>query len=319
MSAHSAVAVEGLGTQARARPEETAAPTARKGTWWTRHGLSGYLFMAPFLIAFALFTVLPVVFGIFVSLHNWSGVAGDQGFVGVKNYRQLVTGTGIYGQEFYSSMGHTLIFVAISVPVLWLLPTVLAYLVYNAPGKWFFRPVFFYSAVISAAAAGTTFDYLLQTNGGSVNDLLGVTIPWLTAQPEAWISIDIATVWFTIGVPFVIMYAGITQVPRSTIEASMLDGAGSWSRFRRVILPQLRNVSLVVIVLETIASFNLFVQDLVMTNGGPGSSTTTISMTIWQEAFTSFNVGAATAMAVLFAMVLAAIAGFQYFYGGRRR
>lgn len=292
-------------------------PTRRRRR--PRHSLRSYLFLAPFLVAFVLFTVIPVGLGVFVSLHRWSGVQGDLGFVGIANYRQLVTGSGFYGQEFYSSMANTVLFVVISVPLLWFLPTMLGYMVFNAPAKWFFRPVFFYPSVFSAAAVGTIFDYLLQTNGGSLNNLLGVNVPWLTAQPEAWISIDIATIWLTLGISFIIMYTGITQVPRTTIEASMLDGAGAWSRFTKVILPQLRNVSLVVIVIDTIASFNLFVQDLVMTGGGPGTSTTTISMTIWQEAFTSFNVGDATAMAFLFALVLAAVAAVQYVYGVRRQ
>jgi multiple sugar transport system permease protein len=283
-----------------------------------RRDLGAYAFLLPYLLAFVIFTVIPVVFGVYVSLHKWSEVSGDEGFVGLGNYTALLSGTGYYGSEFYQTMGNTLIFVVISVPFLWAIPTVLAYLVFQAPAKPLWRILFFYPAVFSASAFGTIWSYLLATNGGSVNTLFHVNIQWLTSLPYAWIAIDLATVWATMGFNFIIMYAGVTQVPRATIEAAQMDGAGSWARFRRIVLPQLRPVSIVVIVIATIASFNLFVQDLIMTGGGPGTSTETISMSIYQEAFTSFNAGTATAMAFLLAVVLAAIALVQYRFASRR-
>jgi multiple sugar transport system permease protein len=280
--------------------------------------LGAYAFLLPYLLAFTLFTVVPVVFGLYVSLHKWSEVSGDQGFVGLHNYATLLSGSGYYGSEFYSSMGNTLVFVVISVPLLWAIPTVLAYLVSQAPAKPLWRILFFYPAVFSASAFGTIWSYLLATNGGSVNSLFHVDIQWLTALPYAWIAIDMATIWATMGFNFIIMYAGITQIPKATIEAAQIDGAGSWNRLRRIVLPQLRPVSVVVVVIATIASFNLFVQDMIMTNGGPGTSTTTITETIYQEAFNSFNAGTATAMAFLLAVVLAAISLFQYRFASRR-
>jgi multiple sugar transport system permease protein len=283
-----------------------------------RRDLGAYAFLFPYLLAFVLFTVIPVVFGLYVSLHKWSEVNGDQGFVGLHNYTTLLSGSGYYGTEFYTSMANTLIFVVISVPFLWAIPAGLAYLVAQAPVKQLWRILFFYPAVFSASAFGTIWSYLLATNGGSVNSLFHVNIQWLTAMPDAWIAIDLATIWATMGFNFIIMYAGITQIPKATIEAAQIDGAGSWTRLRRVVLPQVRPVSVVVVVIATIASFNLFVQDLVMTNGGPGTSTDTIAMTIYQEAFNSFNAGTATAMAFLLAVVLAVIALLQYRFASRR-
>lgn len=283
-----------------------------------RRDLGAYAFLFPYLLAFVLFTVIPVVFGLYVSLHKWSEVSGDQGFVGLHNYTTLLSGKGYYGSEFYSSMANTLIFVVISVPFLWAIPTGLAYLVAQAPAKPLWRILFFYPAVFSASAFGTIWSYLLATNGGSANSLFHLNVQWLTSMPNAWVSIDLATIWATMGFNFIIMYAGITQIPKATIEAAQIDGAGSWTRLRRVVLPQLRPVSVVVVVIATIASFNLFVQDLVMTDGGPGTSTATITMTIYQEAFNSFNAGTATAMAFLLAVVLAVIALAQYRFASRR-
>jgi multiple sugar transport system permease protein len=283
-----------------------------------RQDLASYLFLSPYLLAFLVFTVVPVGFGIYVSLHKWSEVSGDQGFVGLGNYAALLSGKGYYGSEFFESMANTLIFVVISVPFLWAIPTILAYLVSRAPAKPLWRMLFFYPAVFSATAFSTVWSYLLATNGGSVNTLFHVNVQWLTSLPEAWISLDVATIWATMGFNFIIMYAGVTQVPKSTMEAAELDGAGAWARLRRVVLPQLRPVSVVVVVISTIASFNLFAQSLIMTGGGPGTSTTTISMAIYQEAFNSFNAGTATAMAFLLAIVLAVIALAQYRFALRR-
>lgn len=283
-----------------------------------REDLASYLFLSPYLLAFLIFTVVPVGFGIYVSLHKWSEVSGDQGFVGLGNYASLLSGKGYYGSEFFGSMANTLIFVAISVPLLWAIPTILAYMVSRAPAKPLWRILFFYPAVFSATAFSTIWSYLLATNGGSINTLFHLNIQWLTSLPQAWISLDVATVWATMGFNFIIMYAGVTQVPKSTMEAAELDGAGAWARLRRVVLPQLRPVSVVVVVISTIASFNLFAQSLIMTGGGPGTSTTTISMAIYQEAFNSFNAGTATAMAFLLAIVLAVIALTQYRFALRR-
>lgn len=283
-----------------------------------RRDLGAYAFLLPYLLAFAMFTVIPVVFGVYVSLHKWSEVSGNQGFVGLGNYTSLLSGKGYYGSEFYTTMSNTLLFVVISVPFLWAIPTTLAYLVYQAPAKPLWRILFFYPSVFSATAFGTIWSYLLATNGGSVNSLFHLNIQWLTSMPYAWIAIDMATIWATMGFNFIIMYAGVTQVPHSTIEAAQMDGAGLWTRLRQIVLPQLRPVSVVVIVLSTIASFNLFAQDLIMTNGGPGTSTETISMSIYQEAFNSFNAGTATAMAFLLAIVLAAITLVQYRFSARR-
>lgn len=308
-----------LGSEARAVASGQPPPRDRRPLHQTvLQDLGAYAFLLPYLLAFLIFTVIPIAFGIYVSFHKWSEVAGNQGFIGIANYTQLLSGRGYYGSEFYSSMRNTIIFVVISVPFLWFIPTVLAYMVSLVPAKGLWRALFFYPAVLSASAFGTIWSFILATNGGAVNALFHVNILWLTSQPGAWVSIDLATIWATMGFNFIIMYAGVSQVPRTTIEASELDGAGPWARLRRIVLPQLRSVSVVVVVISTIASFNLFVQDLIMTGGGPGTSTTTITETIYQQAFNSFNAGTATAMAFLLAVVLAVIALLQFKFGSRR-
>lgn len=280
--------------------------------------MKAYAFLAPYLSVFILFTVVPVGFGIYVSLHKWSTTLGDQGFAGLSNYTTLVEGKGYYGSQFYQAMWNTVFFVIISVPLLWAIPTALAYAVFRSPAKPLWRILFFYPSVFSVSAFGSAFSLLLATNGGSVNSVLHTDVHWLTGMPWAWLSIDLATIWATMGFSFIIMYAAVTQVPRIILEAAEIDGARPLARFRYVILPLLRRASVVVVIIETIASFNLFVQDSIMTGGGPGYDTTTISMNIYSQAFSSFNIGGATAAAFLLAIVLALIAFIQLRVSRRR-
>jgi multiple sugar transport system permease protein len=154
----------------------------------------------------------------------------------------------------------------------------------------------------------------LLGNTGAVNTLLGSHVTKLVSQPYAWISIDIATLWWTLGVNMVIMYAAISQIPGTSVEAATLDGASHFGLFRRIVLPQVKPVSLVVIVLATIASFNLFAQSYIMTGGGPGTSTETLSMWIWRTGFDIFNLGSASAMAFVMGVILLAIGIAEYAY-----
>jgi multiple sugar transport system permease protein len=201
---------------------------------------------------------------------------------------------------------------------LWAVPTVLAYLIYKAPFRSFFRPFYFFPTVLSSTAIASIWIFLLATQGGAINSTFHLHLPWLVEQPWAWISLDGATLWWTMGFNLVIMYAGITQLSSTVLEAAAVDGAGPVRTFFAIVLPQLRNVSLVVIVTSTIASFNLFAQPLLMTGGGPGNSTETVSMVIYNQGFNALHMGSASAMAYLMGILLAIVAFVQYRFGGER-
>ncbi len=116
----------------------------------------------------------------------------------------------------------------------------------------------------------------------------------------------------------IILYAGLIQIPQATVEAAAIDGAGPFRTFFFITLPQLRNVLAFVIIISTIASFNLFAQPFIMTGGGPASSTTSLTMFIYNQGFNSLNIGSATAMAFLMGIILAIIAFIQYRFTGEK-
>lgn len=273
---------------------------------------SSFLFVVPFLIAFILFVGYPIVYGFIVSLHHWNSLAGDLGFVGFGQYATLFNANNLFAQEFWTGMKNTVTFVIISVPLLLAIPAIVAYLIYRSPFKSFFRAIYFFPTVLSVTAVTSLWSWILQTQGGAVNNLLSAHIPWLVEQPWAWISIDLATIWWTMGFNMIIAYAGFTQLPQSTMEAAALDGAGSIRTFWSIALPQIRPVLAFITVTSTISSFNLFAQSLLMTGGGPGSTTEPLTMVIYNQAFNGMHMGSASAMSYLMALILAIISLIQY-------
>ncbi|MCY0902254.1 MAG: sugar ABC transporter permease [Firmicutes bacterium] len=273
---------------------------------------SSFLFVVPFLIAFVAFVGYPIVYGFIISLHHWNPIAGDLGYTGFGQYATLFDSNSLFGQQFWTGLKNTALFVVISVPFLLAFPATIAYLIYRSPLKSLFRSIFFFPTVLSVTAVTSLWSWILQTQGGAVNNLLQAHVPWLVEQPWAWISIDMATLWWTLGFNMIIAYAGFTQLPQSTIEAAALDGAGSLRTFWSIALPQIRPVLAFITVISTISSFNLFAQSLLMTGGGPGSSTEPLTMVIYNQAFNAMHMGSAAAMSYLMALILAIISLVQY-------
>jgi multiple sugar transport system permease protein len=291
-----------------ANSKRTTAPWVRKAM----REIEALAFVIPYLVAFVLFLGIPIVFGIYISLNHWNPIVGGTGFVGIQQYINLFDFSTLNAQQFWQSMVNTIIFVLISVPFLVGIPLILAYAIYRAPFKNVFRAFYFFPAVLSATAVSAIWVFLLATQGGAINDTFAIHVPWLVDQPYAWISIDLTTIWWSLGFNLIVIYAGITQLPQATLEAAAIDGAGPFRTFFFVVIPQLRNVLAFVFVIATIASFNLFAQSFLMTGGGPGFSTQSVSQYIYNQGFNELHMGSASAMAFIMGIILAIIAFFQY-------
>ncbi|WP_054968934.1 carbohydrate ABC transporter permease [Alicyclobacillus ferrooxydans] len=274
--------------------------------------LGSFSFTVPYLVAFILFAAIPVIFGLYVSLHDWNPVTGAGQFTGLSNYLQLFNSSTLAGHDFLIGLRNVVLFTVISVPFLVGIPTVVSYLIYCGPWKGLFRAIFFFPSVLSVTAITTVWSWILATQGGLLSSLFGIQLPWLTQQPFAWISIDATTEWWSMGFNIVILYAGLTQIPTSLFEASRIDGASPLRIYFSIVIPQLRNIISVVTVLGTIASFNLFAQSYLMTSGGPGSSTEPLTMFIYNQAFNEMKMGSATAMAFLMGIIIMIISFIQY-------
>jgi len=303
---------------------QSGAGTGRRSRARSSTGLRGYsratpyLFLAPYLVLFGLFVVGPGIFGFWMSLHDWDFQLPGKPFVGLQNYKDLFDPLSATAEPFWHSMRATGIFTIASVPFLVALPLGLAVLLNRKfPGRTFFRAVYFAPYVLGVAVIGLMFRYILDTSFGLLNAFLGLfgvpEIGWTNDQPYAFVALVGVTVWWTAGFNAIIYLAGLQDIPAEQYEAAELDGANTWQQFRNVTLPGLRPVTVFIITITLLASANMFGQSVLITQGGPGDTTTTALMVITDTGFSQFRMGQATAMSYLLALCLAVVSLINFF------
>lgn len=267
-----------------------------------------YLFLAPYLLLFGTFVGFPAFYGLWISLHDWDYMMDSQRYLGFGNYANLFDSSSVIFLDFWNGMGNTALFTVLSVPVLLILPLLVALLLNQKfPGRTFFRAMFFAPYVLGVAVIGLMWRYLLDGNFGLVNAVFGTDISWTTSQPWAWVTLVGVTVWWTLGFNAVIFLAGLSDIPQEQYEAASLDGAGWWATFIHVTLPGLRPVLIFVVVITVVASANMFGQSYLITQGGPGRSTQTAIMAITELGLSRYQMGAAAAQSYLLAIFLAVV------------
>ena len=272
-----------------------------------------YLFMAPYLALFVIFILVPILYGIWISLHNWDYLLPGKPWVGLQNYVDLFTPGSTTFEPFWQSMEATGKFTLYSVPLLVVIPLLIALILNERfPGRTFFRVVYFAPYVLGVAVIGILWRYLLDTNVGLVNYYLGVLglpdrIPWTNELPWAWVALVGPTIWWTLGFNAVIYLAGLQDIDPALYDAAKVDGANRWRRFLHVTLPGLRPILLFVITVTILASANLFGQAYLITEGAPGDETQPAIMYIAEEGLRNFKMGSAAAMSYVLALFLAVI------------
>jgi ABC-type sugar transport system permease subunit len=289
-------AEQALATKSAVRPE---------GGGGRRTALTGFAFILPFMIAYALFMLWPIILGLRVSFFNTSLVGkGDADFRGLANYGELLA-----DPAFWSSLWHTFLFTILSTPILVVLGLAVALLANSvARGRWFFRLAFFAPYVLPSAVVALIWIWLYEPGFGLMDGIfqgLGLgTVGWLTSTSIAMLSIVLTTVWWTIGFNFILYLAGLQEIPREMYEAASLDGAGTWARLRYVTVPLLARTTMLVLVLQVLASLKVFDQIYLMTTGGPNFSTRPIIEYIYDAGFTLYRVGYASAMSYTFFVII---------------
>lgn len=269
-------------------------------------------FLAPFMIIYLWFWVWPILQGFKMSLFQGNfGATGN--FVGLQNYQKMID-----DDKFWQTLWNTLYFIIISVPSIVILGLIMALLV-NAKlkGTTLLRTIFFMPYMLSISVVGSIWLFILQSRTGllaSISSSLGVEnqISWLGSWGMGWLSILIATLWWTVGFNMILFLAGLQEIPDDIYEAADIDGANWWSKFRFITLPSLSGVTALVIILQTIASFKLFGQTWLITKGGPGTLTTPIVHYIYQIAFRQWDTGYAAAVSFILFMAIALVSIIQY-------
>jgi multiple sugar transport system permease protein len=282
-----------------------------KGTARWRNELVGFGFVLPFLIAYTLFLLWPVLLGLRMSFYNWNLAGGGASdFRGLGNYQELFA-----DPNFWGALWHTILFTLLSTPVLVVLALALALLINRAlPAKWLFRLAFFAPFVLPVTVVVLIWNWLFTPGFGLINSIITAiglpSVNWLTDPHVAMISVVIVTVWWTVGSNFLLYSAGLQQIPHELYEASAIDGAGAWAQIRRITIPMLGRITTLIVILQVIASLQVFSQIFLLTTGGPDFVTRPVIQYIYETGFSSFRVGFASAASyVLFVLILVVTAG----------
>ena len=267
------------------------------------------------MVFFIVFGMVPLVLCIVISFTKWD-YASPMEWYGLNNFKLLfgAIGSGKVSKDFWQAVLHTLLFVVVETPILIIIPLLLATLIARCKAVRSFSMGFFYfPTILSITTVCILWNFLLDTNSGIINHLLGDTVPWLTQMPYAWMSIFFMSTWWGVGGNMILYVAAIVNVPQELIEASKIDGAGAFKRFFIIILPSIKTTLIYTIITTTIGSFNMLGQAQVLTAGGPNNGTRTAMMIIYDTAFGgSNNFGRACAMALVFGAIMLAFTIASY-------
>ncbi len=300
-----------------ASPTLNAFP--RRASRW-RLDLVGWAFILPLLIVYVIFLLWPILLGLRMSLFNWSLVgSGTNEFLGFGNYAEALR-----DPDFWSSLWNTIVFTVISTPILVILSLALALMVNSVSRRvqWIYRLAFFAPYTLSVTIMTLMWSWMFEPGFGLLNGVLtSLGLPgvnWLTQPGVAMLSIVLVTIWWTLGFNFLLYLAGLQQISKEMYEASALDGANWWSQIRHVTIPLLNRQTLLILVLQVIASLQLFGQTYLLTGGGPNFSTRPVIEFIYDSGFTNFRVGFASATSYLFFILILLISLSQFWFLSRQ-
>ncbi|MBB6486687.1 carbohydrate ABC transporter permease [Rhizobium lusitanum] len=275
------------------------------------------LFVAPYLVFFVTLLVIPLFWGMWLSLHK-ADAFGTGRFVGIDNYVRLFR-----DKIFLQVVGNTFYFVFLTVPALAILGLMLA-LALNRKTKTaaVLRTIYFSSSVLSVTIVTLIWRIVFIGNFGllaTIYGWFGATSPAFLSDPNlAMIGIAIATIWWCIGLPMMLFLSALQQVPAEIYEAAALDNASRWRTLRYITLPSIRRTFVLVLIIQVVLQFQLFGQSKLMTLGGPNNVSKPIVFYIYEAAFTKWDLGlGAAASEVLFVLILIA-AMAQYFISRRK-
>lgn len=279
----------------------------------TAQSRAGQLLVLPALALVVVFVLVPLGFAVYISLTDWP-LIGAARFTGLANYRALASDV-----AFGRSIVFTLLYTAIVTVPIFVLGYLLAMFVRTRRrGAVLFRTLLFLPYVVGLTAVSFVLVLELQPGTGVVNFLLahlhltdGQTA-WLVSTTPAIVITCLLVVWFASGLTMLLLMGGMQGISREVYESAEVDGAGFWARELRITVPLLRRTIALSLILSVIGSFLAFNQFYILTQGGPGSSTTTVLYAIYNRAFVQLRLGSATAQSIVLVLVIAAVTAVQF-------
>jgi multiple sugar transport system permease protein/raffinose/stachyose/melibiose transport system permease protein len=284
-----------------------------------REQLVSWVFLAPFLIAFVLFLAWPIIHGIYLSFTDQSLTGAGGGFVGVANYAEALT-----DPVMWQSMWNTVWFTLLSTVPLVAIALLMAALVDRGlPGQWLWRLSFFMPYLLASTVISQIWVWIFNPQIGAANNILKFfglePLAWLQNPETNMISIVIATVWWTVGFNFLLYLAAMQNIPAQQYEAASLDGASAWRQFWSITLPQLGPATVLILILQILASLKLFDQAYQMLGGVASDTTRSIVQYIYEAGFVSYRFGYSAAISYVFFALIVILGVVQALISRRRK
>ena len=262
---------------------------------------------------FIIFLIIPIGIAFIGSFHEWNPLSGTYRFLGLSNYKEVFTSS-LFGK----SMLNTLLFSVVVIFFRVSLGLLIAYAIYSPLVKYksVFRTIYYMPIVTPMVAVAFVWKFMYNPQIGTINDLFGLDINWLMNPKTALLAVIVMTIWKDFGYAVVMYIAGLYSLPSDALEAAKVDGASGRQVFWNIILPLLKPMSLFVVITSIISYIQAYVQILIMTEGGPGTSTYLASYIIYDEAFVKYNFGYASALSFVLFVVTVVFTWFSFRVSG---
>jgi multiple sugar transport system permease protein len=293
--------------RASSRTKITSKPWAQPIGRFMRRNAAGLLFLLPAFIIFGFFVWYPIGYGFVLSLQDNSLFGGTGSWVGLKNFQRVIA-----DPLFKIAWGNTFKYSLYGLLFGYAVPILLAIAINEVRyGKAYFRLAFYLPVIIPPIVTVFLWKYMYTPDGGLFNGLLSLIgigkQTWLQSPTTALPSLVVVSTWANAGGTMLIYLAALQGIPAQLYEAAELDGASIWRRIWNITLPQIRGVMLIMLILQIIATVQIFIEPFTLTNGGPVFGTTTIMLLIYNYAFQIGDLGAASALSVILFLVLVAL------------
>lgn len=265
------------------------------------------------VIFFVTFYVLPIGMAFVGSFHQWNPLKGQFDFLGLDNWKRVFS-----SDLFWSSMGNTFLFAGIATVFRVVLGLVLASALFSKLIKYktLYNVLYYLPTITPLVAVTFVWKFIFDPQIGLLNQLLNSDINWLFDGRYAMIAILILTIWKDFGYAVIIFLGAMYSLPKDCYEAAEVDGASSWQCFWGITLPLLKPTIIFIIITSLISYFQSYIPVMVLTQGGPGTQTYLASYLIFEEAFSKYNFGYASALSFVLFVFIAILTGLSFKVSG---
>ena len=269
-------------------------------------------FVVPALIPLTVFWIYPILRSMLLSLTDWDYMSPSYSFVGLSNYVALFKDT-----RFYSALWNTFVFgIGTVIPTI-IGGMILALLLQKAfRGDGIFKFILFSPWITPTVAISIVWTWIYEPDVGIANHVLKFfhlpALQWINSSSTAMLAVIIVTVWKSLGYAMIFYITALEKVPKELYEANALDGANSWQRFRDVTLPCISPTTFFLVIITMVNSLQAYDQIQILTQGGPSGSTRTLVYMYYQLGFEEFNMGQATAVAMILILITVMLSLIQF-------